>query len=284
MLQNSKVLMTVLVLGGLTGCGGSTEEVSQPATPPEVAEPDTPKPEPAAIKGSGSETPADSQPEAVAKETVKADERATTEKSKPTAGKADAKAGPPPGLLDPSKAKLTAPSQFRVKFETTKGNFLVEVNRSWAPLGADRFFNLVKIGFFDDVAFFRVIKGFIVQFGLNGNPRVSAAWKSAPIQDDPVKESNKRGSLSFAAAGDNTRTTQIFINYRDNVRLDSMGFASFGKVVEGMDVVDALYAEYGEGSPRGGGPSQGGIQSQGNRYLKSQFPKLDYIKRARIIR
>jgi peptidyl-prolyl cis-trans isomerase A (cyclophilin A) len=187
-------------------------------------------------------------------------------------------------LLNPALAKAKAPDLFKVKFETTKGNILLQVNRSWAPLGADRFYNLVKIGYFNDVAFFRVIDGFMAQFGIHGDPKVNAQWEPARISDDPVQESNVRGAVSFATAGPNTRTTQLFINYGDNSMLDQRGFAPFARVIQGMEVVDALYKDYGEGAPRGGGPSQGLLQSQGNSYLRSQFPKLDYIKRAALVK
>jgi peptidyl-prolyl cis-trans isomerase A (cyclophilin A) len=185
----------------------------------------------------------------------------------------------------PANATATAPAVFKAKFVTTKGDFTVEVHRDWAPLGADRFYNLVKTGFFTDIAFFRVVKGFMVQFGIHGDPKVSAEWKHASIQDDPVgKASNTKGMVTFAMAGPNTRTTQIFINYADNARLDGMGFPPFGKVVDGMKTVDAIEGMYGEGAPQGRGPSQGRIQSEGNTYLKASFPQLDYIKSASIVK
>ena len=189
-----------------------------------------------------------------------------------------------PRLLDPSKAVETAPDTYKVKFETTKGDFVIQVKRGEAPVGADRFFNLVKIGFFNDVAFFRVIDGFMVQFGLHGEPAVNKKWRAAQIDDDPVKGSNTRGMVTFAKqSSPNTRTTQVFINFKNNANLDGMGFAPFGEVVEGMDIVDSLYKGYGEGAPRGRGPAQGRIQSEGNRYLKKDFPELDYVKSASIV-
>jgi len=187
-------------------------------------------------------------------------------------------------LLDPSKATETAPASFKVKFTTTKGDFVVEVTRDWSPTGADRFYNLVKAGFFTDIAFFRNIEGFMVQFGISGDPKVSAAWKTAQIKDDPVKASNTPGMVTFAKTGaPNSRTTQIFINHGNNSNLDSMGFAPFGKVVEGQSVVSALYNGYGEGAPRGRGPDQGRIQAEGNTYLKKDFPEMDFIKSAAIL-
>jgi peptidyl-prolyl cis-trans isomerase A (cyclophilin A) len=185
-------------------------------------------------------------------------------------------------LGDPSSLNARAPDSYKTKFETSKGAFVIQVTRSWAPNGADRFYNLVKNGFFDDARFFRVIDGFMVQFGISGNPDVSAAWTNATIPDDPVRESNARGTVTFATAGPNTRTTQVFINFNNNSMLNGQGFAPFGKVVSGMNVVDSFYKGYGEGAPRGNGPNQGLLKSQGNAYLLTQFPKLDYIKKATI--
>ncbi len=187
-------------------------------------------------------------------------------------------ATPAADLMDPAKLTEKAPETYRVQFDTTKGKFTVEVTRSLSPNGADRFYNLVRAGYFTDMAFFRVISGFMCQFGIHGDPKVAARWRGAPIPDDPVKGSNKRGTLTYAMAGPNTRTTQFFINFADNTRLDTMGFSQFGKVVEGMDVVDKINAEYGEGAPRGRGPDQSRIQMEGNAYLKKDFPNLDYIK------
>ena len=189
-----------------------------------------------------------------------------------------------PPLRDPSRAADKAPDHFRVRFETTKGPFVIEVTRAWAPRGADRFYNLVRLGYYDDVAFFRVIDNFMVQFGINGDPAVNTAWRQAQIQDDPVGQSNKRGMVTYAMAGPDTRTTQLFINFRDNTGLDGQGFAPFGRVVEGLPVVDSLYAGYGEGAPRGMGPDQGRAQAEGNAYLKSSFPKLDFVKTARLVK
>ncbi len=193
--------------------------------------------------------------------------------------------GAPKGLRAPAEAKETAPAVFKVKILTTKGPFTVEVHRDWAPNGADRFYNLVKVGYFTDVALFRVIKGFMMQFGIHGDPAISKAWREAQISDDPTgKQSNKRGMMTFAMAGPNTRTTQIFVNYADNANLDSMGFAPFAKVTDGMSVVDAIEGSYGEGAPGGQGPAQGRAQAEGNSYFKASFPKLDYIKSASLIK
>src|SRR5262245_61280626 len=185
-------------------------------------------------------------------------------------------------LRNPAQLNERAPDVYHAKFDTSKGSFVVEVHREWAPLGADRFYNLVKNGFYDDCRFFRVLDNFMAQFGINGDPALSMVWRSANLKDDPVKGSNKRGFITFATGGPNTRTTQVFINYKDNSRLDSSGFAPFGEVVMGMDVVDMLYKDYGEGAPGGAGPEQGRIQTEGNAYLVKSFPKLDYVKKATI--
>jgi len=169
---------------------------------------------------------------------------------------------------------VTAPPVYKVRFETSKGDFVVEVHRDWSPNGADRFFDLVKQGFYNDSRFFRVVPGFVVQWGLNKDPKVNADWREKTIPDDPVVESNRIGYITFAKGGPNTRTTQVFINLADNARLDGMGFPPFGKVIKGMGVVETINSEYGES------PQQPLIQSQGNEYLNSQFPKLDFIKTA----
>jgi len=186
-------------------------------------------------------------------------------------------------LADPSTLNEQAPAAYKAKFDTSKGTFVVEVNRDWAPNGADRFYNLVKNGFYDNARFFRVIDGFMVQFGINGDPAISRVWRNANIKDDPVKQSNKRGMVTFATAGPDTRTTQVFINFGDNAGLDGQGFSPFGQVVSGMEVVDSLYSGYGEGAPHGKGPDQGGVQQYGNAYLQESFPKLDYIEKATIV-
>lgn len=186
-------------------------------------------------------------------------------------------------LSDPASLNEKAPAVYQAKFDTSKGSFVIEMHRDWAPNGADRFYNLVKNGFYNDVRFFRVLDGFMAQFGINGNPNLSVVWRNANIKDDPVKQSNTRGTVTFATAGPNTRTTQVFINFGDNAGLDGQGFSPFGKVVSGMDVVDSLYGGYGEGAPNGAGPDQGRVQSQGNAYLEKSFPKLDYVKTATIV-
>ena len=160
-------------------------------------------------------------------------------------------------LANPAALNEQAPATYKVQFDTSKGAFVIEVHRAdRAPNGADRFYNLVRNGFYDNARFFRVVTGFMVQFGINGDPKLSSVWREARIKDDAVKQSNGRGYITFATAGPDTRTTQVFINFADNAALDRQGFAPFGKVVSGMTVVDALYADYGEGAPRGRGPSQ----------------------------
>jgi peptidyl-prolyl cis-trans isomerase A (cyclophilin A) len=185
-------------------------------------------------------------------------------------------------LRTPSALNEKAPDIYKAKFDTSQGIFIVEVHRDWAPLGADRFYNLVKNGFYDNVRFFRVLDNFMAQFGINGDPAINTAWRNANLRDDPVKESNKRGYITFATGGPNTRTTQVFISYKDNSFLDSQGFSPFGQVTEGMEIVDKLYKGYGEGGPRGQGPDQGRTQTEGNAYLIKSFPKLDYVKTASI--
>jgi peptidyl-prolyl cis-trans isomerase A (cyclophilin A) len=193
--------------------------------------------------------------------------------------------------VDLSKAKLRtptaltekAPETFKAKLDTSKGVIVIDVHRDWAPVGADRFYNLVKNGFYDDTRFFRVLDGFMAQIGINGNPAIQSNWRNATIQDDPVKQSNKRGFVTFAkSSAPNSRSTQIFINYRDNSSLDRQGFSPFGEVTTGMDVVDKLYSGYGEGAPSGRGPEQQKVQTEGNVYLTKDFPKLDFVKKGTI--
>lgn len=182
-----------------------------------------------------------------------------------------------PSLLNPASLKAKAPENYRVQFTTTKGNVVIEVHRAWAPVGADRFYNLVRGGFFTDAAFFRVVPNFIVQFGLSADPAVNKVWRSANLRDDPVRESNKRGYLTFATAGPDTRTTQLFINLKDNAFLDSQGFSPFGNVVEGMDIVEKIFPGYGER------PDQGKITAEGKKYLDANFPQLDRITAAKVL-
>ena len=181
-----------------------------------------------------------------------------------------------------TQQKTQAPDRYTVELDTTKGAIVIEVQREWSPHGADRFYELVRNGYYTDVAFFRVIGGFMAQVGISGDPATNVEWRAKRIPDDPVKASNTRGMVTFATSGPDSRTTQFFINFGDNSRLDGMGFSPFGKVKD-MAPVDALYDGYGEGAPRGRGPSQGLIQSRGNAYLREEFPKLDYIKSARVI-
>ena len=180
-------------------------------------------------------------------------------------------------LKNPAALTETAPASFKVKFDTSAGVFVVQVKREWAPNGADRFYNLVKNGYYDECRFFRVVAGFMVQFGINGDPALNRVWQPARIAPDAVKQSNRRGYITYAMGGSpDTRTTQVFINFGDNGGLDRQGFAPFGQVVSGMDVVDKIYSGYGEGA------DQGRIQMEGNAYLTKSLPKLDYIKKATI--
>lgn len=188
-------------------------------------------------------------------------------------------------LLHPSLLKEKAPETYQVKFVTTRGEFTVSVTRAWAPIGADRFYALSKHHYYDNASFFRVIPNFIVQFGISAYPAVSGAWSKANMKDDPVVQSNKRGYLTYAKTSEpNTRSTQVFINLKDNARLDGAGFAPFG-VVEGngINVVEMMYEGYGEGAPQGAGPDQDQIEKQGKPYLDKGWPKLDYIKSTELI-
>jgi peptidyl-prolyl cis-trans isomerase A (cyclophilin A) len=196
-------------------------------------------------------------------------------------GTATAQTGEPnrAKLLNPALLNETAPDKFQAKFETSQGEFVIEVTRNWSPLGADRFYNLVKNGFFNDCRFFRVMEGFMAQVGMSGDPKITQAWKSFPIKDDQVKQSNKRGYVTFAkTTAPNSRGTQIFINYNDrNAALDKDGFSPFGKVIKGMETVDSIYKGYGQS------PDQTMIERHGNAYLQKEFPKLDFIKTATIV-
>ena len=189
-------------------------------------------------------------------------------------------------LLDPKGKAMTekSPDQYKVKFETTKGDVVIQVTREWSPHGADRFYNLVKHGFYDNIGFFRVVEGFMAQFGISGDPALAARWSNAGMPDDPTKKSNTRGYVTYAKTGaPNSRSTQLFINFGDNSFLDGQGFAPFGQVVEGMENVDKLYNGYGDMPPRGNCPDQGTMIKSGNKYLKESFPKLDYLKTATIV-
>ena len=185
-------------------------------------------------------------------------------------------------LLRAGNYAETAPARFQVSLETSAGNVLIDVHRRWAPLGADRFYSLVRGGYYNDARIYRVVEGFMAQFGLNGNPYVNQVWKSEFLVDDPVIETNSRGRVAFAKGGRHTRTTEVFISYKDNTALDNEGFSPFGEVVEGMDVVDAFYAGYGDGPPRGDGPYQAMAAARGHDYLDTEFPYLTRITRASI--
>ncbi len=202
-----------------------------------------------------------------------------------TAAKAPAASKTPydPALLKPATVIGRAPAEYDVKFVTTAGEFTVHVTRAWAPNGADRFYNLMRHHYYDGASFFRVLSGFMAQFGLSAYPEVSRVWETANIKDDPVTQHNHRGYITFATAGPNTRTTQVFINFGNNENLDKMGFSPFGQVSEGMEIVDKLYSGYGEGAPDGHGPDQGRVGNEGRPYLMKGFPLLDSIKTATIV-
>jgi peptidyl-prolyl cis-trans isomerase A (cyclophilin A) len=253
--SNTAVFAALLLAAGMILSGCKKQE--QPAEPVASAPPKTEVP----AQPSAAAPPAESAPAAAAKPAA-APHNYIKE------------------LLAPAKLKEMAPNTYKVKFETTRGDFTITVTRAWAPLGADRFYNLVKHHYYDNAAFFRVVPQFVVQFGISANPAVSTAWKHTDIKDDPVTQTNKRGAIVFATAGPNTRTTQVFINLKDNGRLDGMGFAPFGVVDgNGMNVVEMMYEGYGDSA----GPEQDQLEKQGDPYLKKGWPKLDYIKSASLV-
>lgn len=259
-------LLALALLGALPACnqgdtqsgaqGGGTAQTSAQADQSEAADQEHPADE---HGGSG---------HGEAMEQTAAEEAVTEESGNP--------------LMKPNSKELNmqAPATFKAKFETSKGSFVISVTRDWAPIGADRFFNLVRNGFYDDQRFFRVVPGFVVQWGIHGDPQISRFWDDATIKDDPVKASNKRGFITYAKTGmPNSRSTQLFINFGDNARLDTMGFAPFGQVTEGMEIVEKLYSGYQE-QPTS---LQGEMVAKGNAFLAEKFPNLDYIKKASII-
>jgi len=265
MLGKSKAvaIFAMLMVAGLGFAGCKSSEQTAQAPPPE-------QPATAASSQPSTPPPADSKTESKP-------EPAPAQSAKTAAAPAH---NYTKELVAAAKSKEKAPDTYKVKFDTTRGVFTVSVTRAWAPLGADRFYSLVKHHFYDNAAFFRVVPQFVVQFGISPTPAVSAAWKKTEIKDDPVTQSNKRGALVFATAGPNTRTTQVFINLKDNERLDKMGFAPFGVVDgNGMNVVEMMYEGYGDNA----GPDQDQIEKQGDPYLKKGWPKLDYIKSASLV-
>ncbi len=258
----SRIRFFVMVLATvfLAGCAEEPKPGDEPAVEetPKAAEPVSPptEPDPEPAEAAEPEPSPPSEP---------------TEAEEPEPPKASANA-----LLNPSAMNKKAPESFIVNFDTSKGTVKVQVTRAWSPRGADRFFNLAQNGFFDECRFFRIVPDFVVQFGMHGDPKINGVWTDANIKDDPVTQSNRRGTIVFATAGPNTRTTQLFINTarKGNGFLDGQGFSPFGRVIEGMSIVDGLYDSYGEK------PDQGMIANSGNEYLKRLFPKLDYIKTA----
>jgi peptidyl-prolyl cis-trans isomerase A (cyclophilin A) len=261
-------LMSLVFGLTLSACNGAPPAPPAETAKPKVEEPAKVTPPPALATAGGKADCSDARPQRIDPETIK-----------PLTLPADAH----PGLTDASKANEKAPDVFKVRFTTTKGDFVIEAHRDWAPVGVDRFYNLVKIGYFDQVRFFRAIDGFMVQFGVNGYPQVNKVWSENRIADEPVKKGNQRGFVTFAKCGmPDCRSTQIFVNYKDNSFLDGDGFAAFGEVVVGMDVVDSLYKCYGEGAPRGMGPRQDLVQQLGNAYLDAGWPNLDGVISARV--
>jgi peptidyl-prolyl cis-trans isomerase A (cyclophilin A) len=261
--QKTKILglaATLVVLAVFAGCKSNEQQAQKPQAEPQ-------KTESPAQTASPTEAASPASP-APAAEPLHA------------AGKRDVKPVDSKALLSPKKLTERAPDTYKVEFDTTRGAFTITVTRAWAPLGADRFYNLVKHHFYDNAAFFRVVPGFVAQFGISPIPSVSAAWKHSEIKDDPVTQTNKRGAITFATAGPNTRTTQVFINLKDNGRLDGMGFAPFGVVDgNGMNTVEMMYEGYGDSA----GPDQDQLEKQGDSYLKNGWPKLDRIKAATLV-
>jgi len=264
MIRSEKLLAWSMVMAALVfvGCKGNDQQAQKAQPEPQKTE------TPAQV-----DTPSEPASSSAAAST--AQPAAAKANAKPGGTLADTKA-----LLTPKKLSEKAPDSYKVKFDTTRGAFTLTVTRAWAPVGADRFYNLVKHHFYDNAAFFRVVPGFVVQFGISPTPAVSAAWKETKIKDDPVTQTNKRGSITFATAGPNTRTTQVFINLKDNSRLDGMGFSPFGTVdANGMNVVEMMYEGYGDNA----GPDQEQFEKQGDSYLRKGWPKLDYIKSATLV-
>lgn len=190
---------------------------------------------------------------------------------------------PAPKTVEVVKKKEPPPAAYRVKLATTKGDIVIEIKREWSPLGADHFHELVTAGFYNGVRFHRVMKTFVAQFGINGDPKIGQLYAMMRIGDDPMVLKNKRGTITYAKLGANSRTTEVFINLRDNPVLDTTGFPPFGKVVEGMDVADKLTYLYGELAPRGNGPDAAKIYREGNVYLKKDFPRLDTVEKAVVL-
>ncbi len=275
--------MCAVAMAGAAGCK------QQEVKPAEAPKAEAPKEEPKAAEAPKAEEPKPAEPAPVAAEASPVAAAADLTAAAAPGG-ATAPAAAPAGvneaaMKDPKLANEKAPDEFKVKFETSKGSFTIAVHKAWSPIGADRFYNLVKIGYFQDVAFFRAIAGFMAQFGIHGDPAVNNSWREASITDDPsANQSNKKYTVTFAKKGmPNSRSVQFFINFSDNAMLDQMGFTPFGEVIEGKDVIDRINTEYGEGAPRGNGPDQMRVQTEGNAYLKKDFPNLDYIKSASVL-
>lgn len=280
--KSLSVRLGAVALSSAVLLAGCKKEEPAPAAEAPAAAPAAEAPKPAEEPKPAEPAPAPAAPTPAAP-TPADPPAAPTPPAAPAAAPAPQDAAQHPALHDPSKATEKAPDKFTVTFKTTKGDIVIEVKKEWSPLGADRFYNLIKMGYFKDIAFFRVVPGFMAQFGIHGDPTVNSVWKDLGIPDEPVKQSNKKGFLTFAKKGlPNSRSVQFFLNLVDNPNLDGMGFAPFGQIVKGLDVLEKINGEYGEGAPRGRGPDQMRIQAQGNTYLKAEFPNLDYIVSAEI--
>ncbi len=278
--EHWQLLICVSLTAALSlGCGQSGKTSADGSKPNTSSSKSTSAPKTADSAKTTTKSPAD-----VTKSTRSSTKTQTIAGGSPESAASKQSVGANPALMNPKLATLKAPAEFTVRLETTQGPADIRVTRAWAPQGADRFFNLVKAGYYTDVAFFRVIEGFMAQVGISGNPAVTKAWRGTDIKDDKVARSNTRGMVSFASRGPNTRTTQFFINFGNNNRLDGMGFSPFGFIdAKSMKVIDALYNGYGEGAPRGRGPSQARLTAEGNSYLRSDFKQLDYIKSATVV-
>lgn len=291
--MTKSISLALILIASLSACGGKdkphshaapAEKATQAVTERAPVEKATEQ-EPSAEAAEASAKPVEGSDDATGEPEGEPEQPTEAEEEPPAEGQGAAAKDPASeALLDPSKATEAAPAKYTVRLKTTKGDVLIDVTRAWSPNAADRFYNLVKAGYFTDVAFFRVIEGFMAQAGMHGDPRINEVWAKQGIPDEKPQQSNTRGMVSFAAAGADSRSNQFFINFADNSRLDNYppsGFAPFGKVRR-MTAVDRLYSGYGEGAPMGRGPSQGRVAREGNTYLQAEFPKLDYIKSAHI--
>lgn len=289
-LLSARSLLAALALAGVSAC--SKPEAAPAAAPAEAAAPAAEaakpaggRPPPASPEEINNKELKPAAPAAAATETGAAPSATPGAPAAPAAPAPVGDGKEHPAMKNPALATLKAPEKFSVRFRTTKGDITLQITRAWSPIGADRFFNLVKIGYFKDIAFFRAVPNFMAQFGIHGDPAVNNVWRDASIQDDPpAGQSNKKYFLTFAKKGmPNSRSVQFFINFKDNAMLDGMGFTPIGEVVQGKENFDKINTQYGEGAPRGMGPDQMRVQTEGNAYLKKDFPALDYILSAEVL-